>query len=123
MEGSVRELERYLGTSFETDAQRIVEGLVSYGALVEVLPFINEHSYEEFSSLLEHLDSTAEAARFLRAALRAFQMGHRVDRFVLLAPAPDLVARGRGHLVERNNRGVAMDADEAGIKNIPGEKG
>ncbi|MGZ3703174.1 MAG: hypothetical protein ACXWSD_15430, partial [Bdellovibrionota bacterium] len=47
--GAVSELRRYLGTSYETDAQKIVEEIVGYGAVVEarqaasmVSPFINE---------------------------------------------------------------------------------
>jgi hypothetical protein len=75
--GSVLELRRYLGTNFETDAQRIVEELVGYGAIsgqaqALVSPFINEHSYDEFREVLAHLDAGADAARLLRSALEQY---------------------------------------------------
>ncbi|MGZ3657323.1 MAG: hypothetical protein ACXVCS_17340, partial [Bdellovibrionota bacterium] len=81
--GAVSELRRYLGTSYETDAQKIVEEIVGYGAVVEarqaasmVSPFINEHSYDEFRDLLSRLDAGADAAQFLRSALKQYEQ-HR----------------------------------------------
>jgi hypothetical protein len=78
-EGAVRELERYLGTQYEADAQRIVEALVAYGertpaehAASLVSPFINEHSYDEFRELLPRLRSDVAAARLLRSALEEY---------------------------------------------------
>jgi len=78
--GSLRELRRYIGTSLETDAQRIVEQLVGYGGLSGaaqasklVAPFINEHSYDEFREELSRLDAGAEAAELLRGALAEYQ--------------------------------------------------
>lgn len=83
-EGAVRELERYLGTKYETDAQRIVEAVVGYGdrspaqhAAALARPFINEHSYDEFRDLLAHLDSGAEVARALRSALDEYDRRRR----------------------------------------------
>jgi hypothetical protein len=85
--GAVLELERYLGTTYEADAQRIVEALVGYGqrtparaAAALALPFINEHSYEEFHELLGRLDSGAEAAKFLRSALAEYEKRLRRDQ-------------------------------------------
>jgi hypothetical protein len=81
---AVQELRRYIGTSFETDAQRIVEELVGYGALAGtgeatslVSPFINEHSYQEFREVLSRLDAGASAARLLREALTQYEQRHR----------------------------------------------
>lgn len=78
--GSVQELRRYIGTSLETDAQRIVEQLVGYGGLsgasqatALVAPFINEHSYDEFREELSRLDAGAEAAHLLRGALEQYE--------------------------------------------------
>jgi hypothetical protein len=80
--GSVLELRRYLGTHFETDAQRIVEELVGYGAIsgqaqALVSPFVNEHSYDEFREVLAHLDTGADAARLLRSVLDQYESHRR----------------------------------------------
>lgn len=79
-EGAVRELQRYLGTRYETDAQRIVEALVSYGAKSPaeraaslVRPFINEHSYDEFRELASRVDTSAEVTRALKSALVEYE--------------------------------------------------
>jgi hypothetical protein len=84
VEGAVRELRRYLGGSFEIDAQRIVEQFLGEDAKLPernaetlLLPFINEHSYEEFRDLLAHLDAGATTAKFLHEALRAYERHRR----------------------------------------------
>jgi hypothetical protein len=80
IEGTVHELERYLGTTYETEAQRIVEHLVGYGdgssgtrAAALVGPFINEHSYEEFRELLPRIDRSVGTAKLLKSALEAYE--------------------------------------------------
>ena len=79
-ESTVKELERYLGTRYETDAQRIVEALVAYGesapaqhAAALVRPFINEHSYDEFRELASKLQTGAEVTQLLRSALADYE--------------------------------------------------
>ena len=85
-EGTMRELERYLGTDYEADAQRIVESLVGYTdqsparrAATLARPFINEHSYDEFREILSRLDSGAEAAGILRSALQKYERRRQGD--------------------------------------------
>ena len=77
---AMKELGRYVGSSLEIEAQRIVEGFLSRGPSFSspqnaslLRPFINEHSYEEFQEILRKLEPGAETRKFLASALEEYE--------------------------------------------------
>jgi len=80
VENAVRELERYLGTPWESEAQRIVGEIAAQGAhfssqqaALMILPFINAQSEREFRALLTGMEAGSTAASHLRSALEEYR--------------------------------------------------
>lgn len=76
----LKELERYMGSSLEIEAQKIVESLVAKetdllprGESNLLLPFINEHSHEEFRELFRQLDPAGQSRQLLKSALEIYE--------------------------------------------------
>jgi hypothetical protein len=79
VEKAMHELQRYLGTPWEADAQRIVGEIAAQGAhfsaqqaALMILPFINERSERDFRSLLAGMEAGSKAASYLRSALTEY---------------------------------------------------
>ena len=80
VEGAVKELQRYLGSTAEVEAQKILEFFVSNDsqscaerAAALARPFINIHSHRDFQNLLARLDPQKQVAKFLKSALADYE--------------------------------------------------